>query len=93
MVAKQLLIRGQVQGVGYRDWMQRQARRLGVLGWVRNRGRDTVEAWVEGPVAEVEELLRLCRRGPHHARVSDITEELAESRSDPDLGFQRLPSV
>jgi acylphosphatase len=93
MVAKQLLIRGQVQGVGYRDWMQRQASRLGILGWVRNRGRDTVEAWVEGPMPEVEELMRLCRRGPPLARVSDITEELAEARSDPNLGFQRLPSV
>lgn len=75
MRAKRLRIAGMVQGVGYRDWMVREARRLGVAGWVRNRGDGSVEAFVQGDVAAVEELLRSCRRGPPGASVSLIHED------------------
>ena len=53
MKAKRLRIAGLVQGVGYRDWMVREARRLGVDGWVRNRGDGSVEAFVQGDVPAV----------------------------------------
>ena len=91
MVAKRLTISGRVQGVGYRDWMVREATRLGVSGWVRNRRDGTLEALVDGDVASVEELLRRCRCGPWHAEVSGIVEELAEPWPQP--GFGRLPTV
>jgi acylphosphatase len=91
MVAKRLIIAGRVQGVGYRGWVVRQAERLGVAGWVRNRRDGTLEALVDGDVAAVEELLRLCRRGPPLAQVSEIIEELAEPSGDP--GFGRMPTV
>ena len=87
MRARQVVIRGRVQGVGYRDWMQREATRLGVQGWVRNRADGAVEALVAGEEAAVQALLSACRRGPMLARVDDITEEFAEPPDGP--GFRR----
>ena len=83
MRAKQLVITGRVQGVGYRDWMVAEAGRLGVHGWVRNRADGAVEALVYGDTAAVEELLRLCRRGPRMASVSRISESWAEPPDAP----------
>jgi acylphosphatase len=78
VIAKRLLIQGRVQGVGYRVWMVDKAHELGISGWVRNRADGAVEALIAGDVAAVEELSRLCRRGPRLAEVSSITEDLAE---------------
>ena len=78
MTAKLLRIHGAVQGVGYRAWMVQAATRMGLAGWVRNRGDGTVEAWIEGDTDAVEELARLCRRGPQGASVSLIHEDLVE---------------
>ena len=91
MSAKRLVIAGTVQGLGYRDWMVEKARELGVSGWVRNRSDGTVEALIDGDVAAVEELSRLCRRGPRLAEVTSITEELAEPPEQS--GFYRVASV
>lgn len=91
MNAKRLIISGRVQGVGFRDWMVRQAEALGVSGWVRNRLDGSVEALVAGDTAAVEELLRLCRRGPRMARVVTIEEDMADP---PDYyGFRQIPSA
>lgn len=90
MNAKRLRIAGHVQGVGYRDWMVRKANQLGVAGWVRNRRDGTVEAFVQGETAIVEELLRACRLGPPGASVSLIHEDLTEPTED--AGFRRLPT-
>ena len=91
MSAKRIIIRGHVQGIGFRAWMTRQAQKLGVAGWVRNRLDGSVEALVAGDVAAVEELLRLCRRGPSLAEVVSISEELAEAPAAPC--FLQLPTV
>jgi acylphosphatase len=88
MNAKRLVIAGRVQGIGYRDWMVRKARELGVSGWVRNRRDGSVEALIAGDVAAVEELSRMCRRGPRMAEVSSISEELAEPPGEP--GFSQI---
>ncbi len=87
MRAKHVVIQGRVQGVGYRDWMVKQARALGVAGWVRNRADGMVEALVYGEVDAMEELLRACRRGPRLASVSRIEEEWADPPEGP--GFIR----
>lgn len=87
MSAKHLIISGRVQGVGFRDWMVAQAQALGLAGWVRNRPDGTVEALIAGDPAAVEEMLRLVRRGPPLARVSEIVENLAEPPPTP--GFYR----
>jgi acylphosphatase len=94
MTAKRLIISGRVQGVGFRDWMVAQAQVLGVEGWVRNRRDGSLEAWVDGDTAAVEELLRACRRGPRAAHVLSI-EETMEERPDEwpeEPGFVRLPT-
>ena len=91
MNAKRLIISGRVQGVGYREWMVQKARDLGVSGWVRNRLDGSVEALVAGDVAAVEELSRLCRRGPRMAQVVSIDEELADPPES--FGFRQVPSA
>ena len=91
MNARHLRIEGRVHGVGYRDWLVREASRLGLYGWVRNRLDGSVEAVVAGDEAAVRALLSSCRRGPALARVDRITESFAEPPSEP--GFRRLPSV
>jgi acylphosphatase len=89
MNAKRLVIAGRVQGVGFRAWMAEQARALGLSGWVRNRVDGTVEALIAGDVAAVEEMARLCRRGPRMAEVASIDEELADPPDHP--GFHQGP--
>jgi len=66
------VVRGDVQGVGFRYFLVREAHSLGLRGWVRNRDDGTVEFVAEGPRPELEELLDAARRGPSHARVSGV---------------------
>jgi acylphosphatase len=71
-VIRHLRIAGRVQGVGFRFFMERRARELGVTGWVRNRHDGTVEAMVQGPAAAVEAMIAAARRGPPSALVTDV---------------------
>lgn len=92
--ATRLLIRGRVQGVGYRAWFAREAQRRGLRGWVRNRQDGSVEALVVAPAAALAELLAAARRGPPAALVGDIEareETLAES--DAPGGFEVRPTA
>lgn len=91
MSARRVLISGRVQGVGYRDWMQAEALRLGVSGWVRNTRAGEVEALLDGDPGAVAELLRDCRRGPPAAAVVSIDEQLTDMAVEP--GFRRLPTA
>ena len=90
MPARLLRIEGRVQGVGYRDWMCREAVRLGLDGWVRNRADGSVQALVAGPDAEMQALLAVARRGPTLARVEHVESTPAEAPAEP--GFWRLPT-
>ncbi|HWE57606.1 MAG TPA: acylphosphatase [Acidimicrobiales bacterium] len=76
-----VLVRGRVQGVGYRQSCADQARRYGVAGWVRNRSDGTVEAVFEGDAAAVAAMVAWCREGPRWAGVEDVetTVETVES--------------
>ena len=91
MRAKRVIISGRVQQVGFRQWMAEEAERLGVSGWVRNRGDGTVEAVLAGDAAAVEELVRACRRGPRLAQVDSIDEELVDPPDEP--GFRQVSGV
>jgi acylphosphatase len=70
-----LLIHGRVQGVFFRDSMRREAQRLGVTGWVGNRGDGTVEAIVHGESAAVDAIVRWAHHGPQHAQVVRVDTE------------------
>ncbi len=72
--AVRVVIRGKVQGVGFRAWTRGEATRLGLSGWVRNLPGGDVEAVFSGPDAAVEAMLALCRQGPRHAAVDHLEE-------------------
>lgn len=74
MVARKFLIKGDVQGVGYRFFAQRAAARHQVLGYVRNLRDGTVEALAEGPPEDVEEFKKDLVTGPQWARVDQVEE-------------------
>lgn len=80
-----LIIRGRVQGVGYRAWAQAMARRHGLSGWVRNRVDGTVEAVIAGPEDAVAAMIEACREGPPAARVDAI--EVSEAAGVNRPGF------
>jgi acylphosphatase len=68
------LVRGRVQGVGFRWFVRERARQLGVRGWVRNRSDGAVEIEAEGDLARLEELRRSLAEGPAGAVVSSVDE-------------------
>src|SRR3954467_10873612 len=94
---KHVSIHGRVQGVGYRAFVEREALREGVEGWVRNRRDGSVEAVFAGESEVVSKLLEACRRGPYSARVDSIQEragapgEMALRR--PGEVFSVLPTA
>src|SRR2546421_3458329 len=66
------VVRGDVQGVGFRYFVQRQAQQLGVQGWVRNNSDGTVELVAEGKREDLEHLKRAVEEGPRMARVERV---------------------
>lgn len=79
-----VLVRGHVQGVGFRYFVKQAADALGVAGWVRNLADGRVEAVLIGPEAEVQPVLDQIVRGPRNARVDEVATRPAspeESRA------------
>jgi acylphosphatase len=70
-----VLVSGNVQGVGFRDFTTARANQLGLTGWVRNLGDSRVEAVIEGPDDKVGELLKALKTGPSGARVDGVLTE------------------
>ncbi len=73
------LISGTVQGVGYRLYVQRHARDLGLSGYAENTADNRVEVVAEGHQEDLERLLHWLRRGPKHAKVEGLDVQWAES--------------
>jgi acylphosphatase len=79
-IRRRVVVRGRVQGVGFRAATRTQAEARGVAGWVRNLADGSVEAAFEGDPTAVEALVGFCRQGPRLARVErlEISEEVVE---------------
>ena len=75
LVRAHIWARGRVQGVGFRAHVEYHARQVGVAGWVRNVGYDTVEAVAEGERSNVERFIEMMKQGPGMARVDESTVE------------------
>lgn len=90
MTCRCLLVRGRVQGVGYRASLRAEALRLGLTGWVRNREDGTVEALVVGSGPAVDALVAWARTGPRFARVStvDLREATPAEVESAGAGFR-----
>jgi acylphosphatase len=90
-------VRGRVQGVGYRAWVEHQAISAQLEGWVRNRRDGSVEALFAGRARAVADLVALCRHGPPSARVTEVLTEPAGadqlSLRDQGERFSVLPTV
>jgi acylphosphatase len=95
--AVRLTVTGLVQGVGYRATLHREATRLGLGGWVRNRRDGSVEAEVHGEAAAVERLVAWARRGPPAARVAAVSVASLEAASSIEApaphGFAIRPTA
>jgi acylphosphatase len=77
IVHRHVIIRGRVQGVGYRVWTEVTALERGLEGWVRNRRDSSVEAVFGGTEDDVTAMIADCRRGPSGARVETIDQREA----------------
>lgn len=89
---RSLIIRGRVQGVGFRWSLCEQALALGLAGWVRNRRDGSVEALVRGPEATVRDLIDWAHHGPPAAHVVSVDESAGDER-EPLAGFEQLPTA
>ena len=76
--ARRFLVRGRVQGVGFRWFVEREAHILKIAGWVRNNSDGTVEILAQGTRDQLIGLRSRLREGPRAARVDDVQESEAE---------------
>lgn len=73
MIRRRLLVRGRVQGVGFRIAVARRAEAAGLAGSAHNRFDGSVEIVLEGPPEAVERVATFCAEGPRGAEVDEVT--------------------
>jgi acylphosphatase len=78
LLARRFSVRGRVQGVGFRWFVEREARTLGIAGWVRNNSDGSVEVLAIGSRDQLQTLRSRLQRGPRAARVDDVEESEAK---------------
>jgi len=86
--ARRFLVRGRVQGVGFRWFVEREAHILGIAGWVRNNSDSSVEVLAMGTREQLAGLRTRLREGPRAARVDDVEE--FEAKPVPGLATFRI---
>ena len=84
---QRVFVSGKVQGVGFRDWVVRHAKALGLTGWVRNRNDGRLEILIVGESDESNALIDKLREGPAMARVDNIEAHADSER--PPKGFTK----
>lgn len=72
MAKAHIFVSGFVQGVGYRHFVRKKARELGLTGWVRNLPDNRVEAVFAGSKEKINEIVALCKKGPFLSEVEDV---------------------
>ena len=77
-----LVVSGKVQGVFYRDFVRREAEKLGVKGFVKNLGDGTVEVVAEGDETILKKLVAACKKGPLMAFVKSVDAKEEPSRGE-----------
>ena len=87
-IAKLFLVRGRVQGVGFRWFVEREAHILKIAGWVRNNPDSTVEVFAQGTREQLAGLHSRLREGPRAARVDNV--EVSDADSTPGLAFFQI---
>lgn len=96
-VIRHIIVRGKVQGVGYRAWIEGEAVAQGLAGWARNRRDGTVEAVLSGSEDAVAAMIAKCQHGPGMASVSAIDNEPAGedmlNLRNPGERFSVLPTI
>jgi acylphosphatase len=80
--AARFVVRGRVQGVGFRWFVEREAHALGVAGWVRNNADGSVEVMAQGTTLQLSALKSKLRQGPRAARVDNVEERAAAPNAD-----------
>jgi acylphosphatase len=78
VAARRYLVRGRVQGVGYRDYAQRAAMMLGLTGYARNLDDGRVEVYASGAADKLSDLAAMLRKGPRLSDVRGVDEQEAE---------------
>jgi acylphosphatase len=92
MTCRRFLVSGRVQGVFYRDSTRRQARAMGITGWVRNLYDGRVEVLACGDSRKLETFKKWLEIGPEYAKVTNIEETDQESPNIPAT-FDVLPTA
>jgi acylphosphatase len=85
---RRFIVRGRVQGVGFRWFVEREAHMLGIAGWVRNNSDGSVEVLATGTRDQLFGLRSRLQQGPRAARVDDVQE--SEARPVPGLNTFRI---
>jgi acylphosphatase len=86
--ARRFIVRGRVQGVGFRWFVEREAHMLGIAGWVRNNPDGSVEVLAQGSRDQLSGLHSRLRQGPRAARVDSV--EAIETRPSDDISSFRI---
>ena len=86
--ARRFVVRGRVQGVGFRWFVEREAHILGIAGWVRNNHDGSVEVLAQGTRNQLSGLRSRLRDGPRAARVDGVEE--SEARSTAGISSFRI---
>lgn len=88
MLQAHVFISGFVQGVGYRAFVRKNARKMDVNGWVQNLPDRRVEAVFQGSKEKIEELIKICEKGPFLSEVKNVVvdwEEMGEEYVDFEI--------
>jgi acylphosphatase len=86
--ARRFVVKGRVQGVGFRWFVENEASKLGISGWVRNREDGCVEVLAAGTKAQLDSLYDILQQGPRAARVDNV--QVIEAEPTVDLKSFRI---